>query len=71
MLPPDPPLPPKGLLVPMTQTLPPSIHPLTLPQVIQPPPPPESPEDPDLGNTEPCEAFTFDDSTLFPLLVYQ
>ena len=29
-----------------------------------PPPPPESPADPDLDNTEPCEAFTFDDSTL-------
>ena len=28
------------------------------------PTPPESPEDPDLDNTEPCEAFTFDDSTL-------
>ena len=62
MPPPDPPLPPKGLLIPMTQTLPQSIHPLTLPQVIQ--PPPESPADPDLDNTEPCEAFTFDDSTL-------
>ena len=56
--------PPKGLLIPMTQTLPPNIHPLTLPQVIQPPPPPDSPADPDLDNTEPCEAFTFDDSTL-------
>ena len=29
--------PPKGLLIPTTQTLPPSNHPLTLPQVIQPP----------------------------------
>ena len=29
--------PPKELLIPMTQTLPPSIHPLTLPQVIHPP----------------------------------
>ena len=47
----------------MTQTLPTSSHPLTLPQVIQ-PPPPESPADPDLDNTEPYEAFTFDDSTL-------
>ena len=28
------------------------------------PTPPESPVDPDLDNTEPCEAFTFDDSTL-------
>ena len=63
MPPPDPPLHPKGLLIPMTQTLPPSSHPLTLPQVIQ-PPPPESPADPDLDNNEPCEAFTFDDSTL-------
>ena len=63
MPPPDPPLHPKGLSIPMTQTLSPSIHPLTLPQVIQ-PPPPDSPADPDLDNTEPCEAFTFDDSTL-------
>ena len=64
--PPPPSLPPKGLLIPMTQTLPPSIHPLTLPQ---------SPADTDLDNTEPCEAFTFDDSTLehiiFSLLLYQ
>ena len=29
--------PPKGLSIPMTQTLPPSSHPLTLPQVIHPP----------------------------------
>ena len=28
------------------------------------PPPPDSTTDPDLDNTEPCEAFTFDDSTL-------
>ena len=28
------------------------------------PTPPDSPADPDLYNTEPCEAFTFDDSTL-------
>ena len=28
------------------------------------PTPPCSPADPDLDNTEPCEAFTFDDSTL-------
>ena len=28
------------------------------------PTPPDSPADPDLDNTEPCEAFTFDDSTL-------
>ena len=28
------------------------------------PNPPDSPADPDLDNTEPCEAFTFDDSTL-------
>ena len=27
-------------------------------------PPPDTPADPDLDNTEPCEAFTFDDSTL-------
>ena len=37
MPPPDPPLHPKGLSIPMTQTLTPSSHPLTLPQVIQPP----------------------------------
>ena len=42
------------------------------------PTPPDSPADSDLDNTEPCEAFTFDDSTLehimdtyFPLLLYQ
>ena len=63
MPPPDPPLHSKGLSIPMTQTLTPSSHPLTLPQVIQ-PPPPDSPADPDLDNTEPREAFTFDDSTL-------
>ena len=40
MPPPDPPLHPKGLSIPMTQTLTTSIHPLTLPQVIHPPPPP-------------------------------
>ena len=45
----------------MTQTLTRRIHPLSLPQVIQ---PPDSPADPDLDNTEPCEAFTFDVSTL-------
>ena len=28
------------------------------------PTPPDFPADPDLDNTEPCEAFTFDDSTL-------
>ena len=28
------------------------------------PTPPDSPADPDLDNTQPCEAFTFDDSTL-------
>ena len=28
------------------------------------PTPPDSPADPDLDNTAPCEAFTFDDSTL-------
>ena len=33
---PDPPLHPKGLSIPVTQTLTPSLHPLTLPQVIQP-----------------------------------
>ena len=32
------------------------------------PTPPESPADPDLDNTEPCEAFTFDDSTLEHLM---
>ena len=26
--------------------------------------PPDSPADPDLDNTEPCEPFTFDDSTV-------
>ena len=36
MPPPDQPLHPKGLSIPMTQTLTPRIHPLTLPQVIQP-----------------------------------
>ena len=30
--------------------------------------PPDSPADPDLDNTEPCEAFTFDDSTLEHIL---
>ena len=49
----------------MTQTLTPRIHPLTLPQVIQ---TPDSPVDPDLDNTAPCEAFTFDDSTLEHLM---
>ena len=68
MPPPDPTLPPKGLLIPMTQTLPPSIHPLTLPEVIQ-PPPPDSPTDPDLDNTVLCEAFTFDDSSLDHIMV--
>ena len=29
---------------------------------------PDSPVDPDLDNTEPCEAFTFDDSTLEHLM---
>ena len=62
MQPPDPPLHPTGLSIPMTQTLTQSIPPLTLPKVIQ--PPPDSTADPDLDNTEPCEAFTFDDSTL-------
>ena len=32
------------------------------------PTPPESPADPYLDNTEPCEAFTFDDSTLEHLM---
>ena len=32
------------------------------------PTPPESPADPDLDNTEPCEAFTFEDSTLEHLM---
>ena len=32
------------------------------------PTPPDSPVDPDLDNTEPCEAFTFDDSTLEHLM---
>ena len=36
MPPPDPPLHPKELSIPMTQTLTPSSHPLTIPQVIQP-----------------------------------
>ena len=36
MPPPDPHLHPKGLSIPMTQTLTPSRHPLTLPQVIHP-----------------------------------
>ena len=58
---PDPPLPPTGMSIPMTQTLTPSIPPLAIPQVIQ---PPDSPVDPDLDNTELCEAFTFDDSAL-------
>ena len=64
-MPPDPHLHPKGQSIPMTQTLTPSSHPPTLPQVIQ---PPDSPVDPDLDNTEPCEAFTFDDSTLEHLM---
>ena len=56
MPPPDPPLHPKGLSIPMTQTLTPVRPPLTLPQLIQPhPPPPDTPADPDLDNTEPCE----------------
>ena len=32
------------------------------------PPPPDPPVDNDLDNTEPCEAFTFDDSTLEHLM---
>ena len=32
------------------------------------PTPPDSPVDPDLDNTEPCKAFTFDDSTLEHLM---
>ena len=36
MPPPDSPLHPKGLSIPMTKTLTPSLHPLKLPQVIQP-----------------------------------
>ena len=36
MPPPDPPLHPNGLSIPMIQTLTPSSHPLTLSQVIQP-----------------------------------
>ena len=35
------------------------------------PTPPDSPADPDLENTEPCEAFTFDDSTLEHIMVIQ
>ena len=42
------------------------------------PTPPDTPADTDLDNTEPCEAFTFDDSTLLashgclsPLLLCQ
>ena len=45
----------------MTQTLHLRIHPLKLPPVIH---PPDSLVDTDLDNTEPCGAFTFDDSTL-------
>ena len=45
----------------MTQTLTPSI-PTETPTGD--PTPPDSPADPDQDNTEPCEAFTFDDSTL-------
>ena len=59
MPPPDPHFHPEGLSIPMTQTLTPKRHPLTLPQVIQ---PPDSSVDPDLDNTEPCEAFTFNRS---------
>ena len=62
MPPPDPHLHPNGLSIPMALT--PSSNALTLPKVI----PPDSPVDPDLDTTEPCEAFTFDDSTLEHLM---
>ena len=61
MQPPDPPLHPKQLSIPMTQTITPRI-PTETPTGD--PNPPDSTEDRDLDNTEPCEAFTFDDSTL-------
>ena len=66
MPPPDQHLHPNALSIHMTQTLIPSSHPLTLPQMTQ--PLQISPVDPDLENTEPCEAFTFDDSTLEHLI---
>ena len=46
----------------MTQTLNRIRHPTSDPT------PPDSPVDTDLDNTEPCEAFTFDDSTLEHLM---
>ena len=61
MPPPDPPLHPNGLSIPMTQTLNPR-NPSDTPAGD--PTTSDSPADPDLDNTEPCEAFTFDDSTL-------
>ena len=54
-------LPPKGAVNTRDTDPHPETPPLTLPQVIQ---PPDSPVDHDLDNTEPCEAFTFDNSTL-------
>ena len=62
MPPPDQPLHPNGLPIPMTQTLTPSSLPLKLPQVFQPLLIPFA--DHDLDNTEPCESFAFDDSTI-------
>ena len=66
MLPPDQHLHPKGLSIPMTQTLTPDHPPTGIPTGD--PTPPDSPVDHDLVNTEPCEAFTFDDSTLEHLM---
>ena len=67
MPPPDPPLHPKGS-VNTHDTDPSPEQPRTDTPIGDPnpppPPPPESPAVPDLDNTEPCEAFTFDDSTL-------
>ena len=62
MPPPDPPLHPNGLSIPMTPILTANIPPTDTPTDY--PTPPDSPADPDLDNTEPCEAFTFDDSTI-------
>ena len=55
--------PPKRLSIPMTLTLNPIRNPLKLPPVCHP-----SRLDNDLDNTEPCEAFTLDDSTLEHLM---
>ena len=65
MPPPDPPLRPIGLSIPMTQTLTlssPTENPTGDPTA------PESPLYPDLDNTEPCESFTFDDSNLVHIM---